>query len=63
MNFSTSPEAQGNRKFWLMFIVAIIGIMVSFWSGFRLGRDIENREWLEIVNPDVAKEREQVRNI
>jgi hypothetical protein len=57
MKFPTSPEHTRNSKFWLMFFIALIGIAVSFWSGFRLGRQVENREWLEIVNPDLAKEK------
>jgi len=57
MKFSTTPEAQTKRKFWTLYILACIGIIAAWWGGYRTGRYQENREWLEIVSPEVAKER------
>jgi hypothetical protein len=57
MKFSTTTEAQAKRKFWALYILAFVGISAAYWGGYRMGKYQENKEWLEIVNPEIAKER------
>ncbi|MBL7872095.1 MAG: hypothetical protein JNM78_10815 [Cyclobacteriaceae bacterium] len=51
----TSPVAQRKRRFWLYIVFTLFCIAVSFWSGFRLGREVEKQEWLELGNPPIEK--------
>lgn len=38
MKFSRTPEAQGNRKFWLLYVIALLGIVGAYYGGYRMGR-------------------------
>jgi len=48
-------KIQKKRRFWLYFILIPISILISFWSGYRLGREVEKQDWLKIINPSVIK--------
>jgi len=51
----SSADVKRTRRFWFYFVFTLISILVSFWSGFRLGRSVEKNEWLELVNPPTEK--------
>lgn len=43
-------KIQRRNRFYFYMVLLVVCIGVSFWSGFRAGKEIEKAEWLDIVN-------------
>jgi hypothetical protein len=47
------------RWYAYVFVVALF-IMIAFYSGYRLGKTVEKKEWLEMLTPAVFRRNQPV---
>jgi hypothetical protein len=55
LDFDERQLASTQKRRSRFIIVMAVFIITAFYAGYRLGKEVERQEWLEIVNEKVAK--------